>query len=398
MSYNPLDPAVTSNPYPHYAQLRANEPVKWLDMMQGFAVSRWDDVEAVLSDGKTFSSAQFWPALLGEYDPVPEVQPMISLDPPGHVRIRKLANKAFVPSRVGALGDRIRSVTHELIDDIFAKHGGEGEFDFVWEFSGLFPVSVIAEVLGVDIARRVDFKNWVDDLLAAGNRAAYGPERLAEIDKSSQAIRAYFEQVYDERSANPGDDLISGFIQAEVNGERLTRSEVLNMAILLLIGGVETTTNLLGITFAHLKTHPDIAAAIWADPTQIPALLEEMLRFDGPVQMLFRHTTCDTELAGIAIRKGSLVLPLLGSANHDERKFDRSEELVLDRNPKEIMSFGQGPHFCLGSYLSRMEAKSALEILTARFESIEAIGDTVKWSDSYFARGPKSLPVRFKAR
>ncbi|MGE6694767.1 cytochrome P450 [Sphingobium limneticum] len=398
MSYNPLDPAVTSNPYPHYAQLRANEPVKWLDMMQGFAVSRWDDVEAVLSDGKTFSSAQFWPALLGEYDPVPEVQPMISLDPPGHVRIRKLANKAFVPSRVGALSDRIRSVTHELIDDIFAKHGGEGEFDFVWEFSGLFPVSVIAEVLGVDIARRVDFKNWVDDLLAAGNRAAYGPERLAEIDKSSQAIRAYFEQVYDERSANPGDDLISGFIQAEVNGERLTRSEVLNMAILLLIGGVETTTNLLGITFAHLKTHPDIAAAIWADPTRIPALLEEMLRFDGPVQMLFRHTTCDTELAGIAIPKGSLVLPLLGSANHDERKFDRSEELVLDRNPKEIMSFGQGPHFCLGSYLSRMEAKSALEILTARFESIEAIGETVKWSDSYFARGPKSLPVRFKAR
>ncbi|CAN5410236.1 monooxygenase YjiB [soil metagenome] len=398
MTYNPLDPAVTANPYPHYAKLRADEPVKWLEMMQGFAVSRWDDVEEVLSDGKTFSSAQFWPALLGEYDPVPEVQPMISLDPPGHVRIRKLANKAFVPSRVGAMQDRIRSVTHELIDDILAKHGSEGEFDFVWEFSGLFPVSVIAEVLGVDIARRVDFKNWVDDLLAAGNRAAYGAERLAEIERSSQAIRAYFEEVYDERAANPGVDLISGFIQAEVNGERLTRSEVLNMAILLLIGGVETTTNLLGITFAHLKQHPDIAAAIWADPVKIPGLLEEMLRFDGPVQMLFRHTTCDTELAGVAIPKGSLVLPLLGSANHDERKFDRSEELLLDRNPKELMSFGQGPHFCLGSYLSRMEAKSALEILTSRFESIEVIGDTVKWSDSYFARGPKTLPVRFKAR
>lgn len=398
MSYNPLDPAVTANPYPHYAKLRAEEPVKWLDMMQGFAVSRWDDVEEVLGDGKTFSSAQFWPALLGEYDPVPEVQPMISLDPPGHVRIRKLANKAFVPSRVGALQDRIRSVTHELIDGIFARHGKEGEFDFVWEFSGLFPVSVIAEVLGVDIERRVDFKRWVDDLLAAGNRAAYGPERLAEIDSSSRSIRAYFEQVYDERSANPGDDLISGFIQAEVNGERLSRSEVLNMAILLLIGGVETTTNLLGITFAHFKTHPEIAAAIWADPTRIPLLLEEMLRFDGPVQMLFRHTTRDTELAGVAIPKGSLVLPLLGSANHDERKFDRSEELVLDRDPKEIMSFGQGPHFCLGSYLSRMEARSALEILTSRFESLEAVSDTVKWSDSYFARGPKTLPVRFKAR
>lgn len=398
MTYNPLDPAVTANPYPHYAKLRADEPVKWLEMMQGFAVSRWDDVREVLSDGKTFSSSQFWPALLGEYDPVPEVQPMISLDPPGHVRIRKLANKAFVPSRVGALSERIRSVTHELIDAIFAKHGKTGEFDFVWEFSALVPVSVIAEVLGVDIARRVDFKHWVDDLLAAGNRAVYGPERLAEIDRSSKAIRAYFEQVYEDRAANPGDDLISGFIQAEVNGERLTRSEVLNMAILLLIGGVETTTNLLGITFAHLRSHPDIASAVWADPGRIPALIEEMLRFDGPVQMLFRHTMCDTELAGVAIPKGSLVLPLLGSANHDERQFDRSEELLLDRNPGEIMSFGQGPHFCLGSYLSRIEARSALEILVERFESIEVIDPDIRWMDSYFARGPKTLPVRFKAR
>src|SRR3546814_8278684 len=114
--------------------------------------------------------------------------------------------------------------------------------------------------------------------------------------------------------------------------------------------------------------------------------------------MLFRHTTCDTELAGVQIPKGSLVLPLLGSANHDERKFDRSEELLLDRNPREIMSFGQGPHFCLGSYLSRMEAKNALEILIERFESIEVIGGAVKWMDTYFARGPKTLPVRFKAR
>src|SRR3546814_6104929 len=135
--------------------------------------------------------------------------------------------------------ERSRSFMHELVDDIIGKYCSEGEFDFVWEFSALFPVSVIAEVLGVDIARRVDFKHWVDDLLAAGNRAAYGVDRLAEIERSSKAIRAYFEQVYDERAANPGTDLISGFIQAEINGEHLTRSEVLKMAIMLLLGGVE---------------------------------------------------------------------------------------------------------------------------------------------------------------
>lgn len=398
ITYNPLDPAITSDPYPHYAQLRAEAPVHWLETMQGFVVSRWDDVTAVLKDGKTYSSSQFWPALLGEYDPVPEVAPMISLDPPGHMRIRKLANSAFVPSRVGALQGKIVSVANELIDAIFEKHGTSGEFDFVWEFSALFPVSVVADVIGVDLARRVDFKHWVDDLLSAGNRAAYGPERLAEIERSSKAIRAYFEDIYDQRVAEPRDDLISGFIQAEVNGERLTRSEVLNLAILLLIGGVETTTNLLGITFAHFKRNPDALAAAREDPARIPMVLEEVLRFDGPVQMLFRHTMCDTELAGTTIPKGSLVLPLLGSANHDERKFDESERFRWDRNPKEIMSFGQGPHFCLGSFLSRMEARAALQILLERFEELIPVSDEVQWMDSYFARGPKTLPVRFKAR
>ena len=398
ISYNPLDSRVTSNPYPHYAELREVAPVAYIDSMQGYAVSRWSDVVDVLQDGLTYSSAQFWPALLGEYDPVPEVPPMISLDPPGHMRIRKLANKAFVPSRVGALQGKIKDVANELIDEIFARHGLEGEFDFVWEFSALFPVSVVADVIGVDLARRVDFKHWVDDLLSAGNRAAYGPERLAQIDASSKAIRAYFEEVYDLRRDTPADDLISGFITAEVAGERLTRSEVLNLAILLLIGGVETTTNLLGITFAHLKHHPEAYAALRADSSIITPFLEEVLRFDGPVQMLFRHTTRDVELGGVQIPKGALVLPLLGSANHDERKFERSEEFVHDRNPREIMSFGQGPHFCLGSFLSRMEAKSALEILLDRFEELIPISNDVEWMDSYFARGPKTLPVRFKAR
>jgi cytochrome P450 len=398
MPYDPLDPKVTANPYPHYAELRDSEPVKWLPSMEGFAVSRWDDVIEVLRDGATFSSSQFWPALLGEYDPVPEVQPMISLDPPGHLRIRQLANKAFVPGRVNAMQDKVRRVASELIDDIFAKFGRSGEMDFVWEFSALYPVSIIADVLGVDLERRVDFKHWVDDLLSAGNRAAYGAERLAQIEQSSQRIRAYFEEIYDRREREPGDDLISLFIQAEVGGERLSRSEVLNMAILLLIGGVETTTNLLGITFAHLRQHPDVLAAVRSDPALIPPMIEEMLRFDGPVQMLFRHTTRDVELGGVAIPAGSLVLPLLGSANHDDRKFERAEDFVLDRNPREIMSFGQGPHFCLGSYLSRLETRNALQLLFERFEVLEATQDEVAWMDSYFARGPKTLPVRFKAQ
>jgi len=398
ITYDPLNPAVTDYPYPHYKQLREEAPVCWLDSMEGFVVSRWDDILTVLRDGKTYSSGQFWPALLGEYDPVPEVAPMISLDPPAHMRIRKLANGLFIPNRVNQMQDKIKSVVNELIDDIFERHGSEGEFDFVWEFSALFPVTVVAELIGIDLTRRVDFKHWVDDLLAAGNRAAYGPERLAEIEKSSKDIRAYFDELYDRRLADPKDDIFSGFITAEVNGERMSRSEVLNLAILLLIGGVETTTNLLGITFSHFRKNPDVYAAMREDPSRIPQMFEEMLRYDGPVQMLFRHTTCDTELAGTKIPKDSLVMTLLGSANHDPGKFDNPDKLIWDRNPKEIMSFGQGPHFCLGAFLSRMEARIALETLIERFAELMPIGDDVKWMESYFARGPKEMPVRFKAR
>lgn len=396
--YDPLNPAITANPYPHYVVLRNEEPVKWIESLQGFAVARWDDVMAVLTDSKTFSSSRFWPVLLGEYDPVPEVQPMISLDPPEHVRIRRLANKAFLPPRVQAMEAKIHQVATELIDGIIAKHGREGEFDFVWEFSALFPVTVVADVLGVDVEKRVDFKQWVDDILSAGNRAAYGPERLAQIARSSREAREYFEELYDRRSANPGNDLISGFIQAEVGGQRLTRSEVLNLAILLLIGGVETTTNLLGITFVHLKRHPEVLEAVRADPAKIPLLIEEMLRYDTPVQMLFRHAMCDTSIAGVRIPKDALVLPLLGSANRDESKFENADRFILERNPREIMSFGQGPHFCLGQYLSRFESRIALEHLLSRFETLVPVSEDVKWLDSYFARGPKTLPVRFKVR
>lgn len=398
ITYDPLNPKVTDHPYPHYAQLREIAPVHYVESMNGYVISRWDDVMAVLQDGQTFSSAQFWPELLGEYDPVPEVAPMISLDPPGHVRIRRLANKAFVPGKVNKMGEKIRRVANELIDDIIERHGSEGEFDFVWEFTALFPVTVIADVLGVDLAQREDFKHWVDALLSAGNRAAYNQDQLAVIAEASKDIRAYFERVFDERSANPGEDLISGFIQAEVDGQRLTRSEVLNMAILLLIGGVETTTNLLGISFTHMKRIGGIQERLRADPELIGPFVEEMLRYDGPVQMLFRHTTCAVEMHGVTIPENTLVMPLLGAANHDERKYENAEQFDLERKPKEMMSFGQGPHFCLGFYLSRMEARLAIETLLERFEVLEPLTGEPKWMESYFARGPKGLPVRFKTR
>jgi cytochrome P450 len=399
LEYDPLDPRVKSEPYPYYAELRRNAPVKWLPTLQAFGVAKYDLVDALLKDAKVFSSSMFWPALLGEYDPVPEVPPMISMDPPGHVHLRRLANKAFVPSKIKSLVDRTYEVANDLIDDILAAHGPEGEFDFATEFTALYPVTVIAQVLGVPTERRAEFKVWVDNVLAAANRNAYGPERLAEIQDSSNNVRKFFEELYDERAANLQDDLISSFIQAEIGGEKLSRIEVIQMSILLLIGGVETTTNLLGTVLVELKRHPETYARVRADPALIPALIEEVLRYNPPVQIIFRHTMEDTELGGIAIPKGSTVMPLLASANRDEDKFADAERFNIDRTIEvPLMSFGQGPHFCLGNYLSRMEAKSALETVFSRFEVLEPVSDAVDWIDSYFARGPHHLKVRFKAR
>lgn len=395
--YDPLDADVKHEPYPYYTQLRRDEPVKWLPGLQAWGVARYDDVDALLKDGKTFSSGQFWPLLLGEYDPVPEEPPMISMDPPFHMQLRRIANKAFVPSKVNGLRDRTYEIANQLVDDIIAKHGNEGEFDFAWEFTALYPVTVVAEVLGVPTERRAEFKVWVDDVLSAANRAAYGPEKLAHIAASAKTMRDFFEVLYDDRVQNLGDDLISTFITTEVDGQKLTRNQVLSMAILLLIGGVETTTNLLGTTLVELKRHPDVYDRVRADQGLIVPLLEEVLRYNPPVQIIFRHTTVDAEIAGVSIPAGSAIMPILASANRDESKFENAEIFDIDRKIEvPLMSFGQGPHFCLGNYLSRMEAKSALEVVFSRFSVLDPVSKNVHWLDSYFARGPHTLPVRFK--
>ncbi len=398
LDYDPLDPVVKHEPYPYYTEMRKTDPVKWLPSLEAFGISRYDDIGTVLKDGITFSSQQFWPLLLGEYDPLPEEPPMISMDPPGHIHLRKLANKAFTPSKVNMLKDRAYKIAHELIDDIIAEHGETGEFDWAWEFTALYPVTVIAEVLGVPTQRRAEFKHWVDDILSAANRAAYGPEKLAEIAESSKNVRSFFEDLYDERKDNLGEDLLSSFIMAEVDGKKMSRNQVLSMAILLLIGGVETTTNLLGTVLVEMHRHPKTKKRVHANHDLIPPLIEEVLRFNPPVQIIFRHATKDVEIGGTSIPAGSAIMPILASGNRDEDKFEDPDTFNIDRKiDVPLMSFGQGPHFCLGNYLTRMEAKAALEVAFSRFETLEVVSDDVKWIDSYFARGPATLPVKYKA-
>tara|TARA_R110001583_G_C5670369_1_gene410837 strand:- start:5732 stop:6931 length:1200 start_codon:yes stop_codon:yes gene_type:complete len=397
MQFDPMNAEFQQNPYPFYDELRVKAPVVWSESMQGFCVAGYDDIMAVLTDAENYSSSKFWPILLGEYDPAPEVQPMISLDPPNHLRTRTLAQRAFLPRELKKLEVKIQSISDELVEHAISV-SKDNTFDMAWDFAALFPVSVIAEMLGIDKALRLDFKHWVDNLLAASNRAVYDDARLAEIRHASDSLRAYFSKIVDERTENPGDDMISSFIVAEVNGERLSKLEVINLTILLLIGGTETTTNLLGGLFAGFHDHPEAFAAARADRSLVPQLLEEQLRWQPPVQSLFRHATRDLSLGGIDIPEGSLVMPLLGSANRDPEKFPDPSRFDLSRDVKGYCTFGQGPHFCMGSFLSKFEAAIAVNRLFDRFEVLEPLqqADDVRWIDSYFARGPATLPVRYK--
>lgn len=390
MKYDPSLSEVRANLYAYYHHLREHAPVFWVDSLQVWAVSRYDDVSYILKNPHLFSSSAFFAQLLGEFDPVPETPWMITSDPPAHTRLRKLANKGFMPSMIRHLTPRVSAIAAELIDTLRGKR----EFDFVADFSAAFPVLVIAEMLDIEPALRVDFKRWADDTISASGRATASEERKQQIRQSINDMRAYFEEVIARRRRIPGDDLISTFIRAEEENQALTAPEILSLSILLLLGGSETTTNLLGSLLITLLEQPELRAAVQRDLSLIPQLIEEGLRYHSPVQGLFRQATRSVDIAGASIPAGAILMPLLASANRDPRKFPDPDRFDLTRNTDGHLAFGHGVHFCLGAPLARAEAKVALEALLPLLSSLRPTAPAV-WLDSYFVRGPKQLPLAF---
>ena len=391
MNYNPLLPEVKANLYAHYAYLREHAPVYWVESLQAWAISRYADVLYVLKNPQLFSSSAFFDQLLGEFNPVPEIPWMITSDPPAHTRLRKLANKGFMPSMIRNLAPRVGAIALELIESIRSKR----EFDFVRDFSAAFPVLVIAEMLGIEPERRVDFKRWADDIVSASNRATATEEDRQRIRQGVNDARAYFEATIARRRQAPGDDIISAFIRAEEDHNALTSTEILSLSILLLLGGSETTTNLLGSMMVTLLGRPDDLAKVRREPSLLPQLIEEGLRYHSPVQALFRKTTQVVDIAGTTIPANATVMPLLASANRDARKFPDPERFDLTRNADGHVALGHGVHFCLGAPLARVEAKVALEALLSHLPPLKTTEQSVTWIDSFFVRGPKTLPLTF---
>ncbi|MFY0522620.1 cytochrome P450 [Archangium gephyra] len=397
-----LTPQVTLDPYPFYASLREAGPVPFVEsLMRGcYVLTRHEDITSVLKNPALFSSklmapGAMMPKELGE-DVLRYFQAennLLTSAPPLHTRLRTLVSRAFSPRRVAGLEPRIRELSGELIDAMLARE----EFDLIPELAAPLPVIVIAEMLGVEPERRLDFKRWSDDVLRA--TAMQGThEELMRLRESILAFHAYLEAAVERRRREPRQDLISALIEAsEAEGGFLSTLDIIAFTRLLLVAGNETTTNLIGNGLVALLRNPSEWERLAADPSLMPNAVEEMLRYDSPAQALIRVVLEDTEIAGQPVPKGSRVLLLLGASNREPRRFPEPDRFDVTREAQGHVSFGHGIHFCLGAPLARLEAKVVFEELFRRVRRVSfAPGqeETIPWNQAFLIRGLKSLRLK----
>ncbi len=396
IAYNPLSNRVAQNPYPVYAALRARDPIHRSRLLNAWLFTRHADTDAVLRDHRRFGNdprkGDLKPrqrAML----PSPDEFTMLLLDPPDHPRLRALVNKAFTPKAVNALEPHIRSILGTLLDEI----DDPGGFDLMRAVAQPLPVIVIAEMLGVAPEDRTQFKIWSEQRARLLEPTISRRERAAGA-AASRAFDAYFRSIIEQRRAAPQEDIVSALVQAEDEGERLNEREVLNMLRLLLVAGNETTTNLIGNGMLALLRNPDQLQRLRDDPGLIPQAVEELLRFDPPVQADFRRTLVDCEINGFSLRKRDNIVLLLGAANRDPDVFEDPDRLDVGRGRSAHLSFGRGIHHCLGAPLARLEGRIALEMLLERFSSIGLLDDSARFRKTIVLRGLESLPVRCVGR
>jgi cytochrome P450 len=390
-------PKMMADPYPFYARLRSAAPVYWVDQIGGWVLTRYADVTALLRSPHVSSDrANKAPLQSGpEFQALNEVRgySMLNADPPRHTRLRLLVNKAFKPKTVEELAPFIRSFVDEALDAALAR----GRMDVMADLAFPLPATVIAEMLGVPPEDRDRFKHWSDDVTAAvGNVPSNSsPELLRKSVEGMRALEAYFQDIIARRRAEPRDDLISGLIKAQEEGDRLSDRELLANCVLLLNAGHETTTNLIGNGTYALLRHPDQLKRLRDDPSLIPTGVEELLRYESPVQLTNRILTADMELGGKVLRAGQMVLLLLAAANRDPEQFPDPDKLDVGRQNNKHVAFGLGSHFCLGAPLARLEGRLVFEALFRRAPGLRLDGPSPRYRQNFNLRGLESLPVSF---
>ena len=413
--FDPLAPM--DDPYPIYRRLREEAPVHHNAERRIWSVTRYDDVMHVLKTPEVFSSrAMFTMVMAGgrEKMPTPSLgfvrflwkivtkvrlnplefftaRNLIAEDGERHASMRAVVNRGFTPRQIAAWEPRVRALVEQCVAPL---RRGE-PFDVVADLAVPVPVTIIAEMLGIPSEQSRDFKRWSDHVI----RMTTGADRdLLRFDaKNTDPILEFMTTMRGlarDRRANPRDDLISTIVAQQEGETALTDREVVQFVLLLLVAGNETTTNLIGNLTNALLEHPGELRKVADDPARIPDLVEEGLRYDSPVQVVFRTAAQDTELRGVRIPKGDFVAVFLGSANRDERVFADPDRLDIDRERTSFPGFGFGKHFCLGASLARLEARVAFEALVPELLRLERADDAIAHVDSFLVRGPKRLAVK----
>ncbi|WP_193613864.1 cytochrome P450 [Nocardioides lijunqiniae] len=396
--FDPFDYAFQEDPYPVYARCREEDPLHHDERHDFWVLTRHADVQQAFRTEGVYSNAMgvsLEPSAWGPH--AHKVMSFLGMDPPRQQRLRSLVSKGFTPRRVTALRPRIQELTDHYLDRCLEQ----GSFDWIADFAGKLPMDVISEMMGVPEADRDEVRRLADLVVHREDGVHDVPQAgmVASLD-----LVVYYADMVAQRKRQPTEDLTSALLAVELDGDRLTDDEIIAFLFLMVVAGNETTTKLLGHALFHLTRHPDQLDRVFADPEGADLVvpwIEETLRYDTSSQLLARHLLQDVELHGKVAPKGAKMLLAIGSANRDDRVFDRPDDYDLDRSKDELsqlVSFGGGRHFCLGANLARLEAQVALHSLVQRVRQIEVAHDECVRVHSVSVRGFASVPVRTEAR
>lgn len=390
-----LDPGVLANPYPLFARIRSTDPVHWDVFLHSWVVTRYDDVVRVLrkfSADRTPTPEQLNAMGLSQMGPIAElmVKQMLFLDPPAHTRIRSLASFAFMPARVAVLRRRIESIADRLLQAVMQN----GEMDVIADFASPLPAIITAAMLGVPIEDHEQLKRWSADFAEMLGNFQHNPDRISQILKTVENMTAYFRERIREQRISEQEGLVHSLLTAEVDGDKLSDEEVIANCIITMVGGQETTTNLIGNGILTLLRNPQALAQLRNNPPLLTSAIEELLRYEPPSQHTARIAPVDVEMGGRLIEKGQAVIAVMAAANRDPARFPDPDRLDLGRADNRHLAFGWASHFCFGAPLARLEGQIAFERLI-KLPDLALKPAPLTWRSNLGLRGLTALPVTF---
>lgn len=391
-----LDPEILADPYPLYRRLREVDPVHWDPYLSAWVVTRYRDVVFVLqhfSARATPTPDQLTAMGLEQLNPAARlmVRQMLFLDPPAHGRVRGLAARAFTPRRVEELRGHIAEITERLLDAAEPR----GRMDVIADLAGPLPAIVAAELMGVPTEDHEQLKSWTTDFAEILGNFQQNPDHVPRVLAAVEGLTGYFRDAVRRRRPAPDAGLIGAMLDAELDGDRLSEDEVIANCIITLVGGQETTTNLIGNGVLALMLHREQFDRLLEEPALIPSGVEELLRFESPSQHTFRIAPDDIEIDGRIIRKGQATIVAMGAANRDPDRFPDPDRLDIARRDNRHVAFGWAAHFCFGAPLARIEGQVAFEALLRRMPGLTLDDGPLAWRTNLGLRGLTALPVLF---